>query len=51
MVEDAVKKAMVPIQEQLETIRKSRSLPNNLNDEPVNGGLEKSEQHYLHGIL
>lgn len=51
IVEDAVKKAMGPIQEQIETIRKSRLLPNNLNDEPVNGGLKKSEQHYLHGIL
>lgn len=41
MITEAVAKAMDPV-------LKSRGLPSNLNG---NGNVEKSEQHYLHGIL
>lgn len=41
MITDAVAKAMDPV-------LKSRGLPSNLNS---SGSVEKSEQHYLHGIL
>lgn len=49
-VDAAVEKAMAPITEQLEVIKKSRALPSNLNDAPDN--VTKSEDvHYLHGII
>lgn len=51
MISDAVAKAIEPVQGQIEAIRKSRALPNNLNGEPGADVLEKSGQHYLHGIL
>lgn len=50
MVSEAVTKAMEPLQKQVDAIKKSRMMPNNLNDEP-DSDLEKSGQHYLHGIL
>ena len=42
MIEQAVAKAMEPV-------LKSRGLPTNLNGNPA--PVEKSETHYLHGIL
>lgn len=51
MVSDAVTKAMDPIQLQLDVIKKSRALPSNLNGEHSAGTVEKSSEHYLHGIL
>ena len=51
MVSEAVAKAVEPVAAQIEAIRKSRALPSNLNDGPSGDALEKSGQHYLHGIL
>lgn len=49
-VDAALEKAMAPITEQLEVIKKSRALPSNLNDVPED--VSKSEgEHYLHGII
>ena len=51
MVSEAVAKAVEPVAAQIEAIKKSRALPSNLNGEPSGDALEKSGQHYLHGIL
>ncbi len=47
-INKAVEKAVEPIVQQLEAIKQSRALPNNLNDV---ANIEKNEDHYLHGIL
>ena len=67
MVDEAVQKAVQPVEKQLNTaeeinaaiqeavakamepVLKSTGLPTNLNNETC--GIEKAEEHYLHGIL
>ena len=44
MVEEAVAKAVTPV-------LKARGVPSALNDGEGADPVEKSEQHYLHGIL
>ena len=50
IVAKAVAAAIEPINQQLDVIKNTRALPSNLNDTP-DTKVEKSEEHYLHGIL
>ena len=50
VVAKAVDAALEPIKQQLDVIKNTRALPSSLNDTPE-AKVEKSEEHYLHGIL
>ena len=50
IVEKKLSDALEPVTKSIETIRKQRALPSNLNDGP-SSDVKKSEEHYLHGIL
>ncbi|MDO4301650.1 MAG: XkdF-like putative serine protease domain-containing protein [Clostridia bacterium] len=58
LVADAIAKALEPMTTKLESvsttvsaIAKARNLPNNLNDQGTDGNVQKSEPHYMTGIL
>ena len=50
VVTEALTEALAPITQQIDAIKKSRALPSNLNGGP-DSEVNKSEVHYLHGIL
>lgn len=49
MVAKSTAAAFDPVVKSLEAVLKSRGVPSNLNDEAAT--VEKSDQHYLHGVL
>lgn len=49
MVAKSTAAALDPVMKSLEAVLKSRGVPSNLNDEAA--AVEKSDQHYLHGVL
>ena len=51
IVKDALNEALAPVTAQIESIKKSRALPSNLNDGPNSEVTKGEEVHYLHGIL
>ena len=51
IVKDALNEALAPVTAQIESIKKSRALPSNLNDGPNSVSKSEEKAHYLHGII